>query len=216
MNLKLIYFISVIFSYVIQFIERCAIVNKLYKDEYHYNDKVRSRAEEIAAALVALFRSLIPIYNIIESLKSIYRLAHFKKDYAFYKMNRLVCDDISKDNEQDDEEKLIELLSTFADILGADEESKAKIVGSVELANMYQYITDNGYNVEQSFYDLDYDKKKEYLESLISKIDSEKNNGLNKSKKYSEMSREEKLSYLRREKEDALNSNNEEQKTLKK
>ena len=216
MNLKLIYFISVIFSYVIQFIERYAIVNKLYKDEYHYNDKVRSRAEELATSLAAIIKSLIPIYNILESLKSIYRLIHFKKDYAYYKMSRLASDDISKDNEQDDEEKLIELLSTFADILGADDESKAKIIGSVELANMYQYITDNGFDVDNEFYELNYDKKKEYLENLISKIDSEKNNGLNKSKKYVEMTREEKLNYLRREKEDILNSDNDEQKLIKK
>ncbi len=216
MNIVEIYLTSVIFGFTPYLIERTVYQYKISKEGYEYNKDNNFFVDDIMEILGEIISSMIPVLNIVKGFKHLNNFKNFKTDYAKYKLDLLIEDKIYKEYDSK-EEKYKDIFYTIADTYDMDEDDKKEFDIAIKIASLYEYACDNDYEIDDDFYYMSIDAKYNYLKDVKEKIDSSKNKkieGNNKSKSYDEMTNKEKIEYLKKEKEDIMNTCNDKEKSL--
>ncbi len=219
-----IYLGTVLFGMIPYALERTIFEIRLKKEGYKIVSD-RGFIHEIIIAVLDMIPFFIPVINIFKGFKYIRRVIKNKYYYNLYKGKLLIDDEIGKinNNEIDGEEynsEMDKICNVLIDGLEVSEEERQDLRKALEASEIIDYLKENNceINITQ---DMELDEMYDYLINLKEDFDSKKENEqnvkteLNKSKSFDEMTNEEKISYLRREKEDALSNTKEEEMKLK-
>ena len=206
MSLKIIYLLTVLFSFTPNLIKKTIFQIKLSKEGYNYIKNNNPFIDDIKDLLTDIICSLIPIYNIKDGIYNILDLIFIKYSYSIYKIELVLTNKIYL-NEESDFYEFKRVILSFLDILELNIDNKLKFDKITELLSLYENAIKNNCNILDDFYKMNIDEKYDYLEN---------NNALkNRSKSYDEMSTKEKIDYLRSKKDDILNNSEDKEKELK-
>lgn len=194
-----IYFCTIIFNLFPKVIEKSIYLIKLKKEGYYFDKNNYSEFSEI---ITSLFIALVPIINIINGFGTINKIINNKKFYAEYKLLLLKNKEIFLEKELSLEEEMAKTFDTIRDYLELNEgEKNIKFDKIKKIASLLEYLSKNGYDFSEDIDYMSLDEKLQYFTELKAKIEEEKKKK-NNSKSFDEMSNEEKISYIRRKKED--------------
>lgn len=213
-----LYLISVLFSFTPYMINRTATQIKLAKEGYNFNTKNFSFGDDMRDVLSHFLISLVPGLNILKGVGGIIDLLHFKQAYAYKKLGFLLNGGIYLEKEHSDLDEIQELVNTLGNMVDVPEENKRNVNKAFEAIRMYDYLTKNGYIFNEDFDNLELDDAYDYLKKATEEMKAKKDavniknasdkkdtHSVTKSNKtFDQMTRREKLAYLKKQKEAAL------------
>ncbi len=208
----MMYLASVIFGFVPYMTERTLTQIKLNKDGYNYNDKNYSVFCDLKDIGKNLFVCLFPVINILKGLKGIIRVINFKRSYADNKMKMLLKDQIYSRKKQNETDEIRDMILTFGEVIGANENEKEQLKQAVDILEMYEFAKDHGYEVDPDFDKMCNSEKYSYLSKMVGETlklyEHLFYSGYNIDPNFNNMSDSEKLEYLRKASEELNQTQN--------
>ncbi len=200
-----IYLISILFGFIPYMTDRTITQIKLSKEGYNFNSKNFTIKDDLLEIFKHFFVCLIPGINVLKGIGGIFNLFHFKQTYANNKMRYILNNQIYLEKEHTDLDEFKELMFTLGDTFDVTKEQKEELGRMFDALEMHEFLIHNGYEIDPGFEEFDFEKKYAYLKKAVEEVKNQnKTDSSNKSKKYDEMTTDEKISYIKREREDIL------------